>query len=390
MHRSPNGPNDRERPLLAVLSPDVHKHGGTERAVVEQLERWRHRFDIRLYTMGADDVDLTGVMIRRIWRPPLPHLFVFWWWVVANRLMRWRDGRRLGRPDVVYSAGVNAFDADAVSVHILFGRLLEALDGPALTRVRSLRRLHSLVFWRVMRRAEARVMRRAALVWTASNAHARDVELRFGRGVGTVRAVPHGVEPATFNASERRLRRDRARDALNINDSFCLLVVGNDIETKGIDVAVSALSELTQDVSLLVVGNVSHPAVTALARASGAEDRVRVFRPDRDIRDYYAAADLLVVPSREDAYGLPAVEAFAMGLPVVVSASAGSSEVLADLQNVIVLQSSEDLSAAVRLAQATLQPAVEVRLPQSLSWERGAAVTAEMLTDLAHSRREGQ
>ena len=91
-----------------VVTPELHRRGGTERCLAEQVERWKKRFDLRLYTMRAYGVDLEGVAVRCIPWLPGPHLFRYVWWFVANTLLRAWDARRLGRPNVVYSSSVSA------------------------------------------------------------------------------------------------------------------------------------------------------------------------------------------------------------------------------------------------------------------------------------------
>ena len=98
-----------------VATPELHRRGGTERCLAEQMERWRERFDLRLYTMRVQDVDLRGTVVRWIPRLPGPHLFRYVWWFVANTLVRAWDAGRLGRPDVVHSTGINSADASVMS-----------------------------------------------------------------------------------------------------------------------------------------------------------------------------------------------------------------------------------------------------------------------------------
>ena len=55
-----------------------------------------------------------------------------------------------------------------------------------------------------------------------------------------------------------------------------------------------------------------------------------------EIIDYYAAADILVAPSREDAFSMPPLEAMACGIPTVVSRRAGVSELLEHERNSLI------------------------------------------------------
>ena len=44
------------RPSIWLVTPELHRRGGTERAVAEQVGRWRSRFDLRVYAMSVEDI----------------------------------------------------------------------------------------------------------------------------------------------------------------------------------------------------------------------------------------------------------------------------------------------------------------------------------------------
>src|SRR5262245_37662483 len=119
------------RPEIWLITPSIHRQGGTERCLAEQAERWADRFDLRTYSMEVgDDVDLSEVSLRKVPRLPGPQLSRFVWWLVANRTARAFDARRIGRPDAVVSPGINALDADAIGVHMVFAKYWERVrDG---------------------------------------------------------------------------------------------------------------------------------------------------------------------------------------------------------------------------------------------------------------------
>ena len=93
-----------------VVTPELHRRGGTERYLAKQIERWRERFTIRLYTRRLEDVDTDGIEVRMIPDIPGPHLLPYSWWFLVNQLWRARDRLVGPGPDVVYSPGVNSLD----------------------------------------------------------------------------------------------------------------------------------------------------------------------------------------------------------------------------------------------------------------------------------------
>jgi D-inositol-3-phosphate glycosyltransferase len=126
-----------------------------------------------------------------------------------------------------------------------------------------------------------------------------------------------------------------ARKALGygLDGSPMLLFVGRIQPLKGLDVAIGALAELRRrDAQLVVVGGPSGPdghaeaaKAEVLADELGVADRIRWVQPQPHhlLATYYRAADLCVVPSRSESFGLVALEAAACGTPVVAAAVGG-------------------------------------------------------------------
>ena len=119
------------------------------------------------------------------------------------------------------------------------------------------------------------------------------------------------------------------------------LFVGRIQALKGPDIALGAVilaRERLEDMSLVVVGGPSGPEGTremeSLKRAAAdlGPDAVRFRRPvnHRILADYYRAADVLLVPSRSESFGLVAAEAQAFGLPVVAARRGGLTYVVED------------------------------------------------------------
>jgi len=151
----------------------------------------------------------------------------------------------------------------------------------------------------------------------------------YGARADRVELVPPGVDHAFFAPGDRR----GARQALGLGAHPVLLFVGRIQPLKGVTVAIEALASLGHpDAVLLCVGGPSGAEGAAeLARAHalvdrlGLGDRVRFVppQPHHLLSTYYRAADVCVVPSRSESFGLVALEAAACGTPVVAAAVGG-------------------------------------------------------------------
>ena len=183
-------------------------------------------------------------------------------------------------------------------------------------------------------RVEAEVVRCADLV-VASTAGEREQLVRlYGADPARIEIVPQGVDAEVFTPGDR----DAAKRALGVAGRPTLLFAGRIQQLKGADLAVRALALLRDQRSmLLVVGGPSGPGgevelarLHALVDDLGLGARVRFVppQPHELLATYYRAADVCVVPSRSESFGLVALEAAACGTPVVASNVGGLSIVV--------------------------------------------------------------
>ena len=136
--------------------------------------------------------------------------------------------------------------------------------------------------------------------------------------------VPPAVDVARFGeAKDGQLRRDLAIEP----DRNVLLFIGHSFERKGLADALAALARCRTDAHLVVVGGGDADAYRREADALGVGRRVHFTGSVDSPEDYYAAADLLVLPTRSDPWGIPVIEAMAAGVPVVTTAAAGSASI---------------------------------------------------------------
>ncbi|MBX3314428.1 MAG: glycosyltransferase [Actinobacteria bacterium] len=152
----------------------------------------------------------------------------------------------------------------------------------------------------------------------------------YGASRERIEIVPPGVQHAFFAPGDRA----GARRAVGLPERVPLLLfVGRIQPLKGLDVAVGALAELADQRARLVVvggpsgeeGDAELARVRALAEALGVAERITWVAPQPHhlLSTWYRAADVVVVPSRSESFGLVALEAAACGTPVVAAAVGG-------------------------------------------------------------------
>jgi len=346
------------KPILAVVSPFIDKRHGTERRVAEWTSRLTRDYDVHVYSQRVEDLDLATLTWHRIPKIPAPHLVNFIWWLCANHAWRWWDRRFRGiSHDLVFNAGTNCLDADAISIHIVFAEF-ERQVRPELAFSRNSiaswpRLIHRRLYYRLIKALERRlyVQPRAQLILIAHKTQ-EDLD-RFYGAHEVLPVVYMGIDHATFNPQTREARRTEARKELGIaDDRFVFLLVGNDWRKKGLFTLLDAMPLLADfPVVLLVAGSDEAHSYQKQIHESKLEDRVRFLPSRSDVAFYYAAADAYVGPSIEDTFAQPPAEAMSCGLPVITTVTNGTAEIMTDGVDGILLRDPSDvatLGAAMR------------------------------------------
>ncbi len=173
--------------------------------------------------------------------------------------------------------------------------------------------------------AETEVIGCSDVILANSPTEAAQLRDLYGADPSRIEVVPPGVDHAFFSPGDRR----GARAALGLGDHPVLLFVGRVQPLKGLDVAVAALAELGDPPAVLVAvggpsgadGPAEMARVQRLAEHLGVDDRVRFVppQPHHLLSTYYRAADVTIVPSRSESFGLVALESAACGTPVVAA-----------------------------------------------------------------------
>ena len=168
----------------------------------------------------------------------------------------------------------------------------------------------------------------------AFSPHERDAMVRlYGADARRISLVPCGVDLSLF----RPLDQQEVRERLGLNGEKVFLYVGRLEPLKGMELLLhtAAQMETCDDVRVLVVGGDANGGqevdrLKKIAKELNVEDVFDfVGRVDQeDLPLYYNAADVCVVPSYYESFGLAALEAMACGTPVVAARVGGLSTIV--------------------------------------------------------------
>lgn len=192
--------------------------------------------------------------------------------------------------------------------------------------------------------AERRIMDFADRVVVSTPAEEAQLKWLYGADTARVVTLPPGVDLERF----RPMRRELAREMLGIAEDHRIILFAGRIEPlKGIDTLLQAMA-LIQQRRPAAVENVCVAIIGGDPWSDDLDDemaRLQALRHDLDIHDlvtflgskdqdvlpyYYAAAETVVMPSHYESFGLVALEAMAMGTPVIASEVGGLAFLVRD------------------------------------------------------------
>jgi glycosyltransferase involved in cell wall biosynthesis len=274
---------------------------------------------------------------------------------------------------------------------ITVDRDLELAAAPDWKRRLSLRR------WYAFTRMQGRVARSLPWLTTVSQAARDEIVEAFRVPADRLTVIGVGVDVDTFSPAGSKEAGERSR---------IVTVASADVPLKGLAELIEAVAKLTtsRDVELVVVGTARPDGAAARAITRLGLDGVVRFVSgisDAELADLFRSATVAAVPSKYEGFSLPAVEAMACGVPLVVTTAGALPEVtgpdgLASLH--VAPGDAEALSAAIgRLLddeplRRRLGEQGRLRAVEQFTWRRTAIRTADWYAEAiaAHHHRKGR
>jgi len=237
-------------------------------------------------------------------------------------------------------------------------------------------------------RVEGEVAQQADLLIASTTDEAEDLIQSYKADPERVYVVAPGIDLGTFQP----LDRADARRKVGYGPGRLLLFVGRLERLKGVETAIRALALLRDrahdDLRLIVLGEdvrdgdeSEKERLKAVASALGVRDRVDFLGSvaHHELPYFYAAADVCVMPSYSESFGLVALEAQACGRPVVASGVSGLRSVVRDEVSGYLIDGHDPAAYAERIGRLLADPELAQQmgrrgrlLAQRFSWTRTA------------------
>jgi UDP-glucose:(heptosyl)LPS alpha-1,3-glucosyltransferase len=346
--------------------PQLHRRGGIERTCWDFLDYLGPRYETAFVGTFAPEGTPPGVRLVPVGGPVEPG--------AVGMLRRWsRTGKVLAElsPQVTVTFGSVVPPGDVLWVPSVHRAWLEAARTVAVGPVEVPAGLRfAMPRHRVLLAMESRYFRRShpRHVLCASDQVVEDLGRLYDVDPALCTVVPNSVDPERFNTNDRAHRRPLARQELGIGEQeVALMLIANELHRKGLAQLLQALT-LTGDprLALHVVGKADLGPFQPTIERLGLAGRVHYHGASDDVSRQLAAADLLVLPTQYEPFGLVIIEALASGVPVLTSRLAGASTAVDNGRTGLILEDPYD----VHELAALLDRAASVDLAE---WGRAAA-----------------
>ncbi len=374
---------------LAILIRRYLTTGGAERYAVEVARRLALKHEVHIFAQEFDHVP-EGMTIHRVPKRFAKPNFANQWW------FSWWTARHVRGFDVVYThERATRFDV----MHIHSGTFVGGLLGKSPDEKKH--RFNVLL--------KLLTQPRVAAYWWLEKLHYRPLPGRrwiavsdmIKREVQAFYPIPDDrfsiahpgadLPDATVDAvSQRKFWRHKLSVA---DDEVLLIFVGSEFKRKGLTALINALALLkSQPVKLVIVGGGDRSAFERQAASLNLTDKLLWAGLVKNTGDYYAAADIFVLPTLSDAGPMSPIEAMAQGCPAIFSGAnyAGMAEMIQDDEAILLKDPKSEVeiaAAIVMLLNKDVRRQYASRgrlLAGKLSWERTADLVRQALEAAAN------
>jgi len=364
---------------IAVLVKRFVTTGGAEKYAVEITRRLLQRgHEIHLYAREVDPLLMAGIVFHQV-----PNRLKFS--SVLNSYSFAKDVAVMLQQetfDVIHSHE-KAFLQDVATLHTF-----PYLQGMAhMSRLKKFDRLYLSPRAWLHLYLEKRQYQTPYLV---AGSRSLQADITRYSGYHPQNVITPGVDTHWFSAAWSQAHRRGLRQAEGIDDNQLLvLFAGSDFRRKGLDELIPAIGT---DMQLWVVGRgerLGH--YEKLVATAGLTGRVHFKGLCKQMREQYAAADVVVLPARVEAFGMVILEAMAAGCVVIVSKGAGVSALIESGENGLTIDLPEELPA---LLESLRDPLVRHRLAENAcntafehTWDKAAEAYESLFLQVVAAKR---
>lgn len=162
----------------------------------------------------------------------------------------------------------------------------------------------------------------SARAWLSSSDQTTKYLMHYGANEDTIYKFPFTSirSDEILNKRVSKEEKDNIRKELNITEDRVILTVGQFIPRKGLDILLKSSALIDKSIGFYIIGGKPTEEYSALKKSLHLNNVNFIdFKNKYDLFKYFKAADIFVLPTREDIWGLVINEAMAYGLPIITT-----------------------------------------------------------------------
>ena len=344
---------------LSLAIHELNTWGGQDRSTLEIAKHLSHSIPISAYVYDIQNIDLPAwgeVEFHKV----SPHIkkpaFARFLYYYLKTFMPLKSNH------LVQATGASSLVSDIVQVQYIhttwkkkqkeFG-LEETVPGSLPKQI-----YHKLLTQ--FNIATEKVAFKPTKTYIAISESIRDeLEDAFSIPRQQIKVIHHGVDTQAFHPAQQKeethkMRQD-IRHKLGIpDDEIAFVFVGAFNHRKGVAPLIKAFAQLDSPCHLILVGGGSPAPYQEMVETKSKKDRIHFITHQKDILPYYWASDTFILPSLYEPFGLVALEAMSCGLPVLISRSAGSAELITEGEHGYLFEDPTDENEIAKKIQELL------------------------------------
>lgn len=185
-----------------------------------------------------------------------------------------------------------------------------------------------------------------------SSSNSTNKYLQFYGAKSTICIYPF-TSAFEYEIKQKSNLRDKTylKNKLGIKEQIVVLFTGQFIHRKGIDILLKSCERLPNNCGIYIVGGTPTNEYLSLVEQLNLQNIHFVpFKTPKELQDYYSVADIYVLPTREDIWGLVINEAMAYGLPVITTDNClAGLELIEDGKNGYIVETNNPKQLSNRL-----------------------------------------
>ena len=383
---------------IAFVIHDINKEGGQERYCAELIERLSKSHEVHIFAVTMRDLEIGGsVSFHKV--PVISSITLlksFLFFIISSWMLKRYSF------DIIHGNGGNCLGANIITTHYCHKGWGTAVRLFLHDTACCLKKVYRSIVMKMDSIMEKYIYssKKYKLIIANSIKTKKELMEYYSISEELIRVIYFGVDTEQFNPSNRDTYRVDLRNAFKIPDDACLLLFVGAMERKGLFYLLQSLRLLKKmlvpeifnrgKVFLIIAGKGDEEYFRREAKILGVERMIRFAGQRNDIYKYYASADVFIMPTLYEPFGMAVTEAMASGLPVVTSRQAGVSEIITEGEDGILLDNPADPEEiAHRIIPLILDKDLRLKIGQkarkkveSMSWDKMAEETVNLYEEI--------